>query len=182
MASDTSIMRSQVFFTAQVARYGVARSPRFVEKSQHRRCRIRRECAQRPVIQIEGDRCHTAFGRRKGRASSPVDPLARPLTPHRTDPEEAGYRSDAGALPAPLTCSRQRPAAPSPRLDPRPGQAGASAGTRRQLDVPDRIPVGLDPVCVRSEARELRTIDVKEPRRCATRLPVGQISCPVPVA
>ena len=34
MASDTSIVRSQVFFTAQAAHYGVARSPRLVEKSR----------------------------------------------------------------------------------------------------------------------------------------------------
>jgi hypothetical protein len=33
MASDTSIVGSQVFFTAQAARYGVARSPRLIEKS-----------------------------------------------------------------------------------------------------------------------------------------------------
>jgi hypothetical protein len=33
MASDTSIVRSQVFFTAQAAHYGVARSPRLIEKS-----------------------------------------------------------------------------------------------------------------------------------------------------
>ena len=33
MASYTSILRSQVFFTAQVTHYGVARSPRLVEKS-----------------------------------------------------------------------------------------------------------------------------------------------------
>lgn len=33
MASDTSIVRSQVSSTAQAAHYGVARSPRLVEKS-----------------------------------------------------------------------------------------------------------------------------------------------------
>ncbi len=33
MASGTSIVRSQVFFTAQAAHYGVARSPRFIAKS-----------------------------------------------------------------------------------------------------------------------------------------------------
>jgi hypothetical protein len=35
MASDTSIVRSQVFFIAQAARYGVARSPRLIEKGHH---------------------------------------------------------------------------------------------------------------------------------------------------
>ena len=34
MASDTSIVRSQAFFTAQAAHYGVARPPRLVEKSR----------------------------------------------------------------------------------------------------------------------------------------------------